>query len=49
MASNYDITRIDYDFIDRTKDKKELKKALAALELDTGFPHLEWALKDKLA
>ena len=46
---SYDITKIDYGFIERTTDKKELKKALAALEQDQGFPHLEEALKQRLA
>jgi len=49
QKSSFDITRVDYEYIERTNDKKELKKALAAMQLDSGFPHLEEALKQKLA
>jgi len=46
--SNYDITKIDYEFIEWCTDKKELKKGLAALIEDAGFPDLVWAVKERL-
>lgn len=46
--SAFDIYKVDYEWIEKCKDKKELKKAIAALEDDGGFPDLVHACKLKL-
>ena len=46
--STYDIYKVDYEFIEKCTDKKELKKAIAALEEDNGFPDLVKACKERL-
>jgi hypothetical protein len=40
---------IDYDWVEKTNETKELKKALKLLKDDGGFfPHLEQAIEEKL-
>ena len=47
--SDYDLGRIDFDWVEKTEDKKELSKALEALREDGGFPHLTEAVEKRLA
>lgn len=36
----FDILRVDYGWVDRMEDKRELRLAYEALTLDAGFPDL---------
>ncbi len=36
----YDLLRVDYDWVAKTNDKRELLKAFEALKEDGGFPDL---------
>lgn len=47
--SDYDLGRVDFDWVEKTEDKKELAKALEALREDGGFPHLTEAVEKRLA
>jgi len=38
--SKFDIYRVDYGWVDKTENKKELKLAYEALKEDAGFPDL---------
>jgi hypothetical protein len=44
----YDLNRVDYEWVDKTSDKKELIKAYEALKEDNGFPDLLKAVENKL-
>lgn len=46
---DYDLQRVDFEWVKKTEDRKELTKALAALKEDTGFPHLQEAVEKRLA
>ncbi len=46
---DYDLQRVDFEWVKKTEDRKELSKALAALKEDTGFPHLTEAVEKRLA
>ena len=46
---DYDLQKVDFDWVNKTEDKKELSKALAALKEDSGFPHLTEAVERRLA
>lgn len=46
---DYDLQRVDFEWVKKTEDRKELSKALAALKEDTGFPHLQEAVEKRLA
>lgn len=37
---NYDLNRVDYEWVDRQTNSKELKLAYDALEIDGCFPDL---------
>lgn len=44
----FDITKIDYEWIEKTKKQKDLKQAYAALEEDGYFPDLLRALGERI-
>ena len=44
----YDLYKVDYDWVKKTSDKRELKKAYEALVEDGAFPDLEKTVKEKL-
>ena len=46
--SNFDLNKVDYDWIEKTTDKKELYGAYDALELDAYFPDLLRACGERL-
>lgn len=46
---DYDLQRVDFEWVKTTEDRKELSKALAALKEDTGFPHLTEAVEKRLS
>ena len=46
---DYDLQRVDFEWVKTTEDRKELTKALAALKEDSGFPHLTEAVEKRLA
>jgi hypothetical protein len=46
---DYDLQRVDFEWVSKTEDKKELTKALAALKEDGGFPDLTKATEKRLA
>ena len=46
---DYDLQRVDFEWVKKTEDRKELSKALAALKEDTGFHHLTEAVEKRLA
>ncbi len=37
---DYDLQRVDFEWVGKTEDKKELGKAIEALREDGGFPDL---------
>lgn len=45
---NYDLNRIDFEWVAKSEDKKELHKAYKALKEDSGFPDLMRAVEEKL-
>ena len=44
----FDINKIDYDWVKNNTNKKELNKAMKALQIDGGFPDLEKAIHNRL-
>ena len=46
---DYDLGKVDYDWVEKQTDQKELRKALSALKEDGGFPHLAQAVEKRLA
>lgn len=47
--SDYDLQRVDFDWVSKTEDRRELGKAIEALREDGGFPHLLKAAEERLA
>jgi hypothetical protein len=45
---DYDLGKVDYDWVANQTDQKELRKALAALREDAGFPHLTKEVEKRL-
>jgi len=45
---SYDLSKVDFPWIQQQKSAKELKQALRALQQDGCFPHLEDAVKERL-
>ena len=45
---DFDIGKVDYEWVAACTDKKELHKAYAAMMEDGGFPDLERTMKEKL-
>ena len=45
----FDINKVDYDWVEKTNNLKELKRAYSALEEDGYFPDLMKTVGDKIA
>ena len=45
---DFDLNRVDYDWVEKTNNVKELKKAYRALEIDSYFPDLLKACGEKI-
>jgi hypothetical protein len=46
---DYDLQKVDFDWVEKTEDRKELGKAIEALREDGGFPDLLRACEHRLA
>ena len=46
--SDFDINVVDFDWVTKTNDPRQLKRALKALQDDGGYEALESALREKL-
>jgi len=47
--SDFDITKVDFEWVKSTSKLSELRKALKALQQEGGFEALEKAITDKIA
>ena len=45
---NYDLNKLDFEWVAKTEDKRELHKAYNTLKDDAGFPDLMKSVEDKL-
>ena len=45
---DYDLGKVDYNWVEKQTDQKELRKALSALKEDGGFPHLAKAIEKRM-
>jgi glutaredoxin-related protein len=46
--SDFDITQVDFEWVEVTKDPRKLKKALKALRDEGGYDMLAKAVEEKL-
>ena len=48
-TTDYDLQRVDFSWVSKTEDRKELAKAIEALKEDAGFPQLLTTAEQRLA